>query len=37
MLRDASLFDMSMDLYAMLAFTVLAMTAAVMRFSRQLD
>ena len=37
MLRDASIFEMSGEVYVLLIFTLFAMTAAVLRFSRRLD
>lgn len=37
MLRDASLFEMRSEIYALLIFTVIAMTLAIRRFSRRLD
>jgi ABC-2 type transport system permease protein len=37
MLRDASLFELRQELLALGLFTVIAMTAAVLRFSKRLD
>lgn len=37
MLRDASLFELRRELFALAVFTVVAMTAAVLRFSKRLD
>ena len=37
MLREASLAELNSELLLLVAFTVVAMTAAVMRFSRRLD
>jgi len=37
MLRDASIFELRNEIFMLLGFTVVAMTAAVMRFSRRLD
>jgi ABC-2 type transport system permease protein len=37
MLRDASIFELRNEIFMLLGFTVIAMTAAVMRFSRRLD
>ena len=37
MLRDASLFELRQELLALAIFTVVAMTAAVVRFSKRLD
>jgi len=37
MLRDASIFELRNEVFMLLGFTVVAMTAAVMRFSRRLD
>ena len=37
MLRDASIFELQGELYMLLLFTTVAMTAAVLRFSRRLD
>ncbi len=37
MLRDASLFELRQELVALAIFTVIAMTAAILRFSKRLD
>jgi ABC-2 type transport system permease protein len=37
MLREASLVEMSNELLVLIAFTAVAMTAAILRFSRRLD
>jgi len=37
MLRDASLLELRRELFALAAFTLVAMTAAVLRFSKRLD
>ena len=37
MLREAGLFEMSGELYALFLFTGVTMTAAILRFSRRLD
>lgn len=37
MLREASLFEMMNEVYALLIFTTVVMTAAILRFSRRLD
>jgi len=37
MLREASLFELRQELVALLIFTVVAMSAAVLRFSKRLD
>lgn len=37
MLRDASLLDLRKELIVLVVFTVIAMTAAILRFSRRLD
>ena len=37
MLRDASLYELRQELLALVIFTVVAMTAAVLRFSKRLD
>jgi ABC-2 type transport system permease protein len=37
MLREASILEMINEVYMLLLFTVVAMTAAVLRFSRRLD
>jgi ABC-2 type transport system permease protein len=37
MLRDASLIELRQELLALGVFTVIAMTAAVLRFSKRLD
>jgi ABC-2 type transport system permease protein len=37
MLREASLIELRGEVYMLLAFTLVAMTAAVLRFSRRLD
>jgi hypothetical protein len=37
MLREATLGEMSSEVILLVAFTAVAMTAAVLRFSRRLD
>jgi ABC-2 type transport system permease protein len=37
MLRDASIFELGNEVLMLLAFTAIALTAAIMRFSRRLD
>ena len=37
MLREASIFELRGEVFMLLSFTVVAMTAAVLRFSRRLD
>lgn len=37
MLRDASILELQNEIFMLLGFTVVAMTAAVLRFSRRLD
>ena len=37
MLREASILELINEVYMLLLFTVVAMTAAVLRFSRRLD
>jgi hypothetical protein len=37
MLRDASLLELRSELLVLAVFTVIAMTLAILRFSRRLD
>jgi hypothetical protein len=37
MLRNASLHELARELIVLGAFTIVAMTAAILRFSRRLD